>query len=260
MEYLRRLYRFWFPNGLHCLLWLLLAFAPIFFFQTTIHEGSHSLANAIAGDGFAKFAPFPHFNSGSSFNSNLMGWTDTDGNDFNAMPQVVTISLIVCLLLIFIFAPIRNGTARIFLHLIFLGMCVDLIYNIGKGLGAASKASTDWGKLNASIGAGWTTALAWIFLGIMLSYFGWVWLSAWHRVDREAGGPDIRNFWDFRLICIILTAISVIAIPVFLAVNDPVIDKGGFWFYYFLLVLHFVMVTWGIVYIIWASKRQGRFL
>lgn len=134
------------------------------------------------------------------------------------------------------------------------------MYNTARGLGAAAKDYTDWGKFTANIGAGWTTFLAWTFWVIMFSYFVWVYFSAWHRVDQEKGGPDIRNFWDFRLNCIILTVISVIAIPVFLFVNDPVIVKGGFWLFYFLLILHFVMVVWGIIYIIMASIREGRIL
>ena len=258
MEYFRRLYRFWFPCGLHGLLWLFLAFAPIFFFQTTIHEGSHSLANAIAGDGFANFAPFPHFNR--AFNSNLMGVTDTEGNDFNAMPQIVTILLIVGVALTCIFARIRNCSARFFLHVIFLGMCVDLIYNTAKGLAAAAGPMTDWGRFSAQIGVGWTTFLAWLFWLIMFSYFVWVYFSAWHRVDGEHGWPENRGFWDFRLICMILLVISAIAIPVFLGVNDPNIVKGGFWFFYLLLVLHFIMVIWGIVYMIMASIHRGRVL
>ena len=59
MEYFRRLGNFWFPDWMS-FVWLLFALPALYFFQTTIHEGSHAMAAFFVTGNFPKVAPFPH--------------------------------------------------------------------------------------------------------------------------------------------------------------------------------------------------------
>lgn len=248
--YFQRLYQFWFPNGWSSVAWLLFAAVPLYFFQTVIHEGSHSLASAFSGNGFVKFAPFPHFNT--SFGSFLNGVAFTNGNGFVAMPQIMALLLIVGFSAIAIWAPIRNPTGRFFVRSLYLAFCVDLGYATIKGLGAGSSANSDWGKFTDDIGAAGSTVLAWLFWALMLSHFVWVQFSVWHDHDAPT-----RRFWDYFVVSVVLMATSILAIIVFAAVSDPTIDKshGSF---IAVLTLHIALVVWGVVYLALAGTRDAR--
>ncbi len=78
MEYFTRLRNFWFPD-LNALWWLLLALPALYFFQTTIHEGTHATAALVVTGNFPKLAPFPHRNSpsGNFLNGVTLGDSST---------------------------------------------------------------------------------------------------------------------------------------------------------------------------------------
>jgi hypothetical protein len=221
--YGRRLLDFWFPNRLDSLWWLLFALPPLYFFQTVIHEGSHALAALFATGKFPKFAPFPHFNT--SFDSFLNGVTFSGGRGFVAMPQFIDLALVVALSLILVLWPIRNRFARYILRLIYLGVCIDLMYNTIKGLWGGPGPLSDWGKFEAQTSTAAVVVTSWVMWLAILCHFVWVYYSAWQRYH-----PARLGFWDYRWIALALAVVSLVAIIVSAAVTDPSIVKAHFYF------------------------------
>jgi hypothetical protein len=246
--YGRRLLDFWFPNGLNSLWWLLFALLPLYFFQTVIHEGSHAFAALFATGDFPKFAPFPHDNTG--FNGFVNGVTFTGGRGFAAMPQFVDLALVVALSLIMLLWPIRNAFGRYILRIIYLGVCIDLMYNTVKGLWGGPGPLSDWGKFQAETSTAAVVATSWVMWLVILSHFLWVYYSAWHR-DH----PARLGFWDYRWVALALGLVSLVAIIVSAVVTDPSIIKGSVYFAV-PLALQIASFGWFVVYFI-LSFRYG---
>jgi hypothetical protein len=57
MEYFTRLRKFWFQDR-NAFFWLLLAIPVMISFQSTVHEGTHTMVAFIKTGSFPKLAPF----------------------------------------------------------------------------------------------------------------------------------------------------------------------------------------------------------
>lgn len=244
MEYFTRLQNFWFPD-LNSLWWLVLALPALYFFQTTVHEGSHATAAFFVTGSFPKLAPFPHRNtsSGNFLNGVTLGDSSTTVTvvertsctssvkspqrrlaGFPAAPQFVDLGLIVIFTLIFVFTTFTNPFIRFVLRVWYLGACIDFMYNTIRGLIAGCNIATDWSKFMvwSDINPGLFAFMTWIFWLAILSHFVWVYWSGWGSETVPTTG-----FWDYRWIAFILGCLSLIAILLSIFVSDPAIDKGS---------------------------------
>jgi hypothetical protein len=263
MEYFKRLGNFWFPD-LMAFCWLLLALPALYFFQTTIHEGTHAFAAFAVTGSFPKLAPFPHSTSSGSF---LNGVTIGDASTsvsvvertacdtptpvrrtrmagFPAAPQFVDLFLIVVFALIFFFTTFTNPFIRFVLRIWFLAACLDFGYNTIRGLVAGCNIAADWSKFMvwSDINPGLFALMTWIFWLVMLSHFVWVYWSGWGRETVPSTG-----FWDYRWIAFVLGILSLIAVLLSIFVNDPSIDKSSFAFIS-LFVVQLLALCWYWIY------------
>lgn len=243
MEYFTRLRNFWFPD-LNALWWLLLALPALYFFQTTIHEGTHATAALLVTGNFPKLAPFPHRTSAGNF---LNGVTLGDPSTivtvvertsctssarrsnprlagFPAMPQFLDLILIVLFSVLFFFTTFTNPFVRFALRTWYLGAWIDFMYNTARGLVAGCNILTDWSKfmVGSDINPAVFAVMTWIFWLVILSHFVWVYWSGWGRETVSA-----TDFWDYRWIAFILGILSFIAVLLSIFVNDPAIIKGS---------------------------------
>jgi hypothetical protein len=243
MEYFTRLRNFWFPDW-RALGWLLLALPALYFFQTTIHEGSHAIAACVVSGSCPKLAPFPHQTSSGNFlNGVTLGDSSTSVSviertacnnptpvrrtrmaGFPATPQFVDLVLIVVFTLIFIFTKFTNPFVRFPLRIWYLGACIDFMYNTIRGLIAGCNISADWSKFMvwSDINPALFALMTWIFWLVILSHFAWVYWSGWGRETVPTTG-----FWDYRWISLILGCLSLIAVLLSIFVSDPAIDKSS---------------------------------
>jgi hypothetical protein len=245
MEYLRRLKNFWFPD-LNAFWWLLFALPALYFFQTTIHEGTHATAAFFVTGSFPKLAPFPHKNSpsGNFLNGVTLGDASTTVTvvertscdsparsahrrlaGFPAAPQFVDLGLIVLFTLIFIFTTFTNPFIRFALRIWYVGACIDFMYNTARGLIAGCDIATDWSKFMvwSDINPALFALMTWTFwLVIVWSHWLWVYWSGWGRETVPATG-----FWDYRWIAFILGCLSLIAILWSIFLSDPAIVKDS---------------------------------
>jgi hypothetical protein len=244
MDYFTRLRNFWFPD-LNALWWLLLAFPALYFFQTTIHEGTHATAAFFVTGSFPKLAPFPHRNasSGSFLNGVTLGDASTSVTvvertscesptpvrrtrmaGFPAAPQFIALVLIVGFAVIFFFTTFTNPFVRFVLRIWYLGACIDFMYNTGRGLIAGCNILTDWSKFMvwSDINPGLFAFMTWVFWLVILSHFVWVYWSGWGR-ETVPG----TSFWDYRWIAFVLGILSLIAVLLSIFVSDPEIVKDS---------------------------------
>jgi len=245
--YVRRLRNVWFPNGFTSLGWLLFALPALYFLQTVVHEGAHAVAAWTVTGTFPKFAPFPHYNT--AFDGFVNGVTLTGGRGFVAVPQVVAQALIVIFSLIIILWPIRNHLLRFSLRTLYLGAALDLLYNSVKGLWGGSSPSSDWGKLQAQISTPGIIALTWVIWAVVLSHFAWITVAAWGRRP-----PERRGFWGYRWVALVLGLLSLTAILVSVAVNDPIIVKDHVFFIAPLIGQGIALLGYG-TYFVFTFKR-----
>ena len=263
MEYFRRLGRFWFPDWM-ALVWLLMALPALYFFQTTVHEGSHAMAAFLSTGSFPKLAPFPHLNSAGTFlNGVTLGdaattvqvtarqdcnspvkTTFTDLAGFIATPQFVDLALIVFFSILTFATRPSNPFLRFLLRAWYLGAIVDFCYNTVRALGAGCNPGADWSRfmLTSDISPGLFALMTWIFWLAILSHFVWVYWSGW---GSEA--PDTTGFWDYRWVAFILGSLSLLAVLLSLTVNDAQIDKGSFAFIFF-LIIQLLALAWYWIY------------
>ena len=246
-RYFHRLRTFWFPDWAS-FGWLLLTLPVLYFFQTTIHEGSHALTAFLGSGVWPKLAPFPHATPDGRF---LNGVT-FDAGGFIATPQFVDLGWIIVLALIMIFWPIRSFFIRFLLRLWFLGVCVDLMYNTARELVGGHNPFADWSRFQDSYGipdAG-MIVLTWLIWLVVLSHFVWVYFSAWHRDE-----PEPHCFWDYRWVAFIFGLLSLTAVVVSIFVGDPQIVKGHAAF-----ILPFIIQTlalvWYWAYFGWSFRRD----
>ncbi len=216
-NYWSRLRNFWFPSW-WVLGWILLGLPALYFLQTFVHEGSHAVAAWFSTGNFPKFFPFPHVDAAAGFRN---GVTFTGGNGFIATPQFVDVGLILAFMAIFIFWPLRNRMARFALRFLFLGVCIDLLYNTLKGLWGGSGRFSDWGKFQVDVGTAGIIVITWLIWLLVLSHFLWVYYSAWQREQEAPAG-----FWDFRWIALAFGLLSLMALMFAAFVSDPALDKS----------------------------------
>ncbi len=259
MEYFRRLGRFWFPNAM-AVVWLLFALPALYFFQTTIHEGSHAFAALVSSGNFPKLAPFPHLTADGNFLNGVAipdrGSTETVLErascesrtktrnprlaGFIGLPQFIALGLIILFSVVFILTTVEDPLVRFGLRAWYFAACVDFMYNTARGLVGGCNASADWSKfmLRSDIDGGLFALMTWLFWLLILSHFLWVYWSPWSRESTTQA-----RFWDYRWISFILGLLSLLAVILSLAVSDPGIDKSSVAFI-LPLVIQFLSLGW----------------
>ena len=241
VEYLRRLKNFWFPDWM-ALVWLILALPSIYFFQTTIHEGTHAMAALVTTGSFPKVAPFPHKNPRSGFlNGVTLGKSGTSVSiirktsctnstrsrisklgGFPAMPQFIALAIILLLTVIFIITPVSNPSVRFGLRLWYFAACIDFMYGTIRGLIGGCKDGVDWSKffLESDLSPVVFALITWIFWLGILSHFIWVYWSRWGKESIAE-----TTFWDYRWVSFILGIFSLFAVLFSIIVSDTRIIK-----------------------------------
>ncbi len=271
MEYLRRYKNFWSPDWM-ALVWLVLAIPALYFFQTTIHEGTHAVGAFLVTGSFPKLAPFPHLSAsgdprnGVTLGDNATAVSDTLRTDcdspakhlisrlagFIALPQFVDLALIVILSLVFLFTSAPGALARFPLRLWFLAAIADFVYNTARGLYGGCNAVADWSRfmLWYDINPALFALMTWIFWLLILSHFAWVYWSPWGQSETAT------SFWDYRWIAFACGVLSFLAVVLSLAVGDPDIDKSSA-LYILPLVIQFLSLGWYWTYF-GLTYRYGR--
>ncbi len=272
MEYLSRLKNFWFPDW-NAVAWLFLALPALYFFQTTIHEGTHATAALVVTGNFPKLAPFPHrTSSGNFYNGVTLDDPSTDVTviertsctsparssntrlaGFPAMPQFIALGLVVLFSALFFFTTFTNPMVRLGLRLWFLGACIDFMYGTARGLIAGCNIYADWSKfmVYSDINPGLFALMTWIFWLVILSHFVWVNWSGWGRETVPRTG-----FWDYRWIAFLLGILSLIAVLWSAFLNDPAIVKDSAEFIV-PLIFQIVALIWYWIYFGLTFKYQS---
>jgi len=245
-DYGTRLARFWAPNRF-ALLWLVLSLAPLFFFQTFVHEGLHWLTTVAEG-GDPTLIPFAHFNENPFGGGQNRNGATEDPLGFIAMPQVVCLVLLVVLIVVFVATSPPWWWLRTFLTWWYAGIALDLLANTYGALVGQPPGGTDWAVFAAQSGLGTARALSWTILLVILSQLAWIRFSRWH-VNR----PQARGFREFRGFAVFLAIVSAIAVVVSHTIDHPDIVRNGFfwlcWIWQLLSLVGF------LVYLAWATKR-----
>ena len=244
-SYGTRLSRFWAPNG-WAVLWLVLGLAPLFFFETFVHEGLHWLT-AVMNGGHPTLIPFAHFNT--SFGRNINGAT-MDAPGFIATPQLVGLGFLVALILVFILTSPSWRWLRTFLTWWYLGLVLDLLFNTGRGLIGDPRPGTDWAKFAAGSGNGLAIFLSWMILLCVISQLAWIKVSRWH-LNRPAG----LDFFEYRGVALCFAAVSLIALIVSLTVDHPAIDRN--WWFWLVWIWQLLSFIWYAAYVAWATARRS---
>jgi hypothetical protein len=262
-NYFARLGNFWGRDWNHWI-WLLFSLPALYFFQTTVHEGTHAMAALVTTGSFPKLAPFPHQTQSGNFlngvtlgdpsttvtkvirtqcNSSARTATRTLGG-FIAMPQFVALGLIILFSTLFFLVPVPNPYVRFALRAWYLGACIDFMYGTIRGLIGGCNPTADWSRfmLRADIAPGLFALMTWILWLGVLSHFLWVYWSAWGKNAVAETG-----FWDYRWIAMTLGVLSFIAVLLSLAVSDPAIVKKSAAFIV-LLIVQIGALIWYWVY------------
>lgn len=248
ISYGEKLRTFWAPNRWF-FLWLVFSLAPLFFFETFVHEGLHWLT-AVAAGADPVLIPFAHFNTRfGTAGENLNGATLNTGG-FSAMPQIVCLLLLIGAILLFIFTSPRARFIRMFLVWWYLGLAVDLLFNTIRAIFGAQPPGTDWGKFAAESGDGIAILLSILILALVLSQLIWIAFSRWH--ENRPGPP---GFFQFRGAALFLAILSLIALIWSLAAGDPSIVRN--WWFWLIWVWQAASFLWFIVYRIWATAKEG---
>jgi hypothetical protein len=243
VSYGAKLGGFWAPNR-WATLWLAFGLAPLFFFETLVHEGLHFITGVLAGFD-PSLIPFAHFNI--AFMRNVNGATMNIGG-FVATPQIVCLIALVLLIAVFIFTSPRWRWLRTFLVWWYLGLVLDLLFNTGLGLFGASRDGTDWYKFGRDYGGTLSVVLSWLILLAVLSQLVWIQFSRWHLNQPQALG-----FFDFRGTAMAFAAVSLIAIVVSLAVDHPSVVRN--WWFWAVWTFQLISFVWYVSYAVWASVR-----
>jgi len=272
MEYFTRLKNFWFPDW-NAVAWLFLALPALYFFQTTIHEGTHATAALVVTGNFPKLAPFPHrTSSGNFYNGVTLDDPSTDVTviertsctsptrssntrlaGFSGMPQFIALGLAILFSALFFFTTFTNPMVRLGLRLWFLGACIDFMYGTARGLIGGCNIFADWSKfmIRADINPGLFAFMTWIFWLVILSHFVWVYWSGWGRETVPSTG-----FWDYRWISFLLGLLSLIAVLWSAFLNDPAIIKDSAEFIVPLIV-QILVLCWYWIYFGLTFKYQS---
>ena len=272
MEYFTRLKNFWFPDW-NAVAWLFLALPALYFFQTTIHEGTHATAALVVTGNFPKLAPFPHRTSaGNFYNGVTLDDPSTDVTviertsctsptrssntrlaGFSGMPQFIALGLAIRFSALFFFTTFTNPMVRFGLRLWFLGACIDFMYGTARGLIGGCNIFADWSKfmIRADINPGVFALMTWIFWLVILSHFVWVYWSGWGRETVPA-----TSFWDYRWISFLLGLLSLIAVLWSAFLNDPAIIKDSAEFIV-PLIIQVLALIWYWIYFGLTFKYQS---
>jgi hypothetical protein len=245
-SYGTKLLRFWAPNGWTALWVLVFGLAPLFFFETFVHEGLHWLT-AVAAGGDPTLIPFAHFNS--NFGRNVNGAT-MDSPGFIAMPQIVCFLLLLGLIAVFIFSSPPWRWLRTLLTWWYLGLAIDILFNTVRGAFGASPPGTDWYKFGDEYGNGLATFLSWLILLAVLSQLVWIIWSRWHE-----NRPPAQGFFAFRGVAIAYAVLSLIALVLSFAIQHPAIVRN--WWFWAVWVFQLVSFMWYVLYLIWATREAS---
>jgi len=271
MDYFQRLRNFWFPDKA-VLLWLLFSLPALYFFQTSVHEGTHATAAYLVTGHFPTVAPFPHDHEGigplngvtlfepaagvtvtertqcdsaaTSTRARLAGWAPA--------PQFVDLALIAIFSLIAFFVHVGSALLRFPLLAWYFAAVLDFMYNTARGLVGSCNPVRDWSKfmIRDDIGDGLFVVLTWILWLAVLSHFVWVYWSRWGRETVPK-----TDFWDYTWIALGLGILSVIGVLVSITVSDPSIHKGSVIFIVPFIV--FVAATgWYWYYFVQSIRRR----
>jgi hypothetical protein len=270
MEYFTRLRRFWFPD-LIAFFWLLLALPAIYFFQTTIHEGTHGLVALATNGDFPKVAPFPHLTQSGSF---LNGVTipnqaervtervTCDPNDppishtrlagWIGWPQMVALFITIIFAVIFLLVDIRNPLLAFLLRAWYFAAAIDFLFNVGKILFGVCTDTQDWARvmIRGDINSTLFWFLTFLLVLVVLSHFLWVYWSRWGKQEL-----DSKKFNDYKWIGLFFAILSTLALIISLAVNDPAIKKDNAVFILGLIVQICAAVFYWL-YFAWLSNRR----
>jgi len=202
-------------------LWLALGLAPLLFFQTTVHEGSHCLAMAIEGEGCRILAPFPQALALGYVHGLTIG-----GNDAEIPPIAVIVApqLVAVLLILLLRAGARRTRDErwaLLNRLWLLGACLDLLNNT---FWRPSGGFGDWSAMASEAGLGpglrfavslpmWLVALGGLFVPI-----------------RSEFAPPPASARDLSEIGLVYALLSGSAVIVSLAVRVPGSDRGSLWY------------------------------
>lgn len=246
-SYRTKLLRFWAPSGWTAL-WLVFGLAPLFFFETFVHEGLHWVTGTAGGDD-PTLIPYPHFNTDIGGGRTVNGAT-LDGIGFPGMPQFVGLGLIVVLSVVFVCTSPPWGWVRFLLTWWYLGLVLDVLFNTISGLFGPPRPGTDWRKFYDEHDV-LAPIFSWVILLTVLSHFVWIQWSRWN-VNRPRG----LGFFEFRPAAVAFGLLSLIALVVsFTVTHESVVRNGLFWL---VVVWHAVSLGWFAGYFAWATARRGR--
>jgi hypothetical protein len=243
MTYFQRLRNFWLPDK-NVFLWFLFSLPALYFFQTTIHEGTHALAAYFVTGHLPTVAPFPHdhgtigplngvtlFDPQSSAtviertecdsaavtkHTRLAGWAPA--------PQFVDLFLIAIFSLITFFVPVGSALLRFPVLAWYFAANIDFMYNTARGLVGSCNKVRDWSKfmIRDDINETVFLLLTWILWLGVLSHFVWVYRSRWGR-----DAVPKTDFWDYTWIALGLGILGFIGVLFSIFVNDPDIHKDS---------------------------------
>jgi hypothetical protein len=87
---------------------------------------------------------------------------------------------------------------------------------------------------------------------VVWSHLVWAVFSAWRRVEVRLA---TAGFWDYRWVALFYGALSLVAVIVSLAVNDPRIVKGHVAFIAPLVPLWVPSLVWHAVSVVLTIRR-----
>jgi hypothetical protein len=127
------------------------------------------------------------------------------------------------------------------------------LYNTARELVGGHNPFADWSRFQdrSSIPDGWMLALTWLVWLVVGSYFYWVYVSAWQRHRPAATG-----FWDYRWVASAFGLLSLTAVVVSIAVNDPAIVKSHMAFIVPTIVQTLALIGYG-TYVVRSFARAA---
>ena len=280
MDYFTRLRRFWFPD-LIAFFWLLLALPAIYFFQTTVHEGTHALVALATNGDFPKLAPFPHvaqtvLPGGRTIEGGFLNGvtipnkpeTVTERTTCNSSdpprvharlagwigwPQMVALFLTIIFAVIFLLVDIRNPLLAFLLRAWYFAAAIDFLFNVGKILFGVCTDTQDWARvmIRGDINSTLFWFITFLLVLVVLSHFLWVYWSKWGKQELQA-----KQFNDYKWIGLFLAILSTLAFIVSLVVSDDSIKKDTV-FFILPVIVQFLAAVFYWLYFWWLSNRRS---
>lgn len=217
--YLRRLGGSWIWSRASAI-WALLGVFPLFFFQTSVHEGSHCVAMEATGVDCTVLAPFPVAMSQGPLHGVTQGLGESGDTPLGVIvaPQIVAAVLVVALRLLA--ARVRDERWAILTRVWLLGACVDLLNNTAwRPRGFIGDWSVMASQLGLSLGAMFLLSVP-LWLLVLWGLF--VPLPTNFRRPYASA----RDLWE---IGVVYAVISALAVVVSTGVEVPDSDPSSLW-------------------------------